>query len=79
MLFETGKAIAPPVAITLPVCFITSGPIAARLFAYDHQVCFDFEIDTPLLTDIHHHPIDRAGERPGPIAWIVRRDRLAPR
>ena len=51
--------------------------LAVMLFAYDHQVCFDFEIEAPLLTHIHHHSLDRARERPGSIAWIVTRDRLA--
>ena len=64
-------------AITLPVCFITRDQLVATLLAHEHHLCFDFEIDAPLLTDIHDHPLDCTGERPGILARIITCDRLA--
>ena len=61
-----------------PARFMNSyAPSAEILLAHDHQVRFDFEIDASLLADIYHHPLDRASERPGPIAWIIPCDRFA--
>ena len=47
------------------------------LFAHEHRLRFPFVMDTHLPTDIHDHPLDRAGERPGPRKRPVARDRLA--
>ena len=35
------------------------------LLAHEHRVRFYFVVDLQLTRDIHDHPLDRAGERPG--------------
>ncbi len=77
VLHETSRVMALCGAITLPVCFITRGQLAATLLTHEHRVCFDFVINVQFTTDIHDHLLDRAGERPGILARIVRRDWLA--
>src|SRR6266516_8141411 len=64
-------------SVTLPVCAITRSQLAALLVTHEHPVRFPFEMDAPLPSGIHDHLLDRAGERPGILAWIVPRDRLA--
>src|SRR6266480_144017 len=61
----------------LPVCTSTKSQLTAMLLPNEHPMRFPFVIDVQLTTDIHDHLLDRAGERPGILAWIVRRDRLA--
>ena len=60
-------------SITLSVCAITKGQTTALLLTHEHRVRFDFEMDVHLPTDIHGHPLDRAGERPELLARIVPR------
>src|SRR6266700_2934441 len=68
---------APCGAITLPVYAITRDQLAALLLTHEHRVRFPFVMDAHLPADIHDHLLDRTGERPGILARIVPRDRLA--
>ncbi len=74
---ETSRVMALCGVITLPVCLITREQLAATLLTHEHHLRFDFEIDAALLTDIHDHPLDCTGERPGILARIITCDRFA--
>src|SRR5947209_5900115 len=61
----------------LPVCAITRSQLAALLVTYEQPVRFPFVMEAHIPADIHDYSLDRAGEWPGILAWIVRADRLA--
>ena len=61
----------------LPVCAITKSQLAALLVTHEHPLRFPFVMDAHIPADIYDHSLDRAGEWPGILAWIVPGDRLA--